>query len=139
MPQLLLDKNLHSRGYVTLLSVLIVTAVAAAVSTFLLLSGLNAAEGSFFYQQSQSARAVANACAEHALNQLRLDINYIGSETLSLGSGSCQVLLVLGSGNSNRTIQALGTAGDSVRKIKIIVLTVRPQIQLTSWREVADF
>ena len=81
----------------------------------------------------------ADACAERALNNLQQDLSYVGGETYTLGNGSCQVVTVLGSGNANRTIQAKGTIGVVVRKVKVQIAQINPNLQLSSWRDVASF
>lgn len=128
-----------TNGYITLLSVLIVGAVGVVLSTSLLLIGLDFSRTSLAFQQSNQAKALANACTERALNNLRLSLTYAGGETLNFGQGFCQVVGVLGSGNANRTIEAIGNVENMIRKVKVVLAEVRPRILIVSWQEVADF
>lgn len=126
-------------GFIALVSTLVIAGVVLSVGALVMVLGLSATRTTSTLNQSIQARALANACAERALNQLQQDLSYVGGETVTLGSGSCQVMTVLGSGNINRTIQVKGTVGTVVRKVKIEVMQVNPTVQFSSWREVASF
>jgi len=127
-----------NNGYITLISVLIIGAVGLAVAISLLLLGLSSSKTSFAFEQSAQARALANACAEEALEQIKNLPSFEGEGNLSLGQGDC-TYLVTTSGEQDRTITVMGTVGIIVRKAKIILDTVTPQISISSWKEVADF
>lgn len=129
----------YYNGYVALVSVLIVGIVALSITTSVILLGLGSSRTGFVLEQTEQARGLATACAERALDKLRKDLNYTGNETITLGQGSCQIRPVLGSGNTNRTIETTGTVGTIVKKVKVIIAQVTPQTQLTSWQEVNDF
>ena len=120
------------------MSVLIVGAIGTAITVALILLGLGSSRTSFALQQSNQAKALANACGEEALQQIRDSISYTGTTSLSLGDGTC-TYTVTSQGGTNRTINASGAVSTITRKIKIIVNTINPYILLTSWEEVADF
>ena len=88
-------------------------------------------------QKSQSSKAyyLANLCAEHALMDLKNDINYPGDETINLGEGSCQILPVEGLW----TIKVSAESDNQIKKMKIIINTINPQMIISSWEEVANF
>lgn len=125
-------------GFVTLLFVLIVFAVSAAISGSLLLSGVASSRNSFSLNESDQAKALADACAERGLETIREDNGYTGTTNLSLGSGACSYT-VSNTGGSTRTVAATGTAGTVVRKVRISVSQILPQISISSWQEVAEF
>lgn len=127
-----------SGGYVTLLSVLVLGAVGVAIAVSLLLLGLGSSRTSFALEQSNQAKALANACAEEALQQIRDATPFTGTGNLALGQGTCSYT-VTSQGAQNRTIIASGTIGTIVRKVKIIINNISPVIQVISWQEVADF
>jgi len=130
--------NKKDRGYITLMSVLIISAVGLAIAIFLILFGLGSSRSSFAIEQSNQAKALANACAEEALQQIRGLTSYIGSGNLTLGRGVCGYT-VTSQGSQNRTITASGTVGTIIRKVNIIINDIEPKIQVVSWQEVADF
>lgn len=126
-------------GYITLLTVLIVSAVGAAVSVSLLLISIGSSKSELTYDESSRARALANACAENALERLRKQSSYTGNETLGFSQGSCEILPIGGSGNTNRTVEVVGTVGDIQRKVKVEILQIDPKMEISTWREVMDF
>lgn len=130
--------NKGKGGYVVLISMLVVSAVAVAVTVALLRNGLAASQTSFAAQQSAEARTLADACAEEALQEIRSSTPYTGSDTLSIGNGSC-TYTVVSTGGQNRTITAQGTVGTMVRKVKVTISTINPKIIVGSWQEVANF
>jgi len=138
MQQNIKHKLQGNKGYITLISVLVVGAVGVAITTSLLLFGLGSSRSSFAAEQSAQARALAGACAEEALQQIRDSTPYTGSDSLSLGQGSCDYTVTNG-GGQNRTIEATGTVGSVVRKVRVVIDTINPSINITSWQELADF
>lgn len=127
----------NEKGYITLLSTLFLVAIGGVVAGSLILLGLNSSRTSFALDQSAQAKALANACAEEALQRIRNLTAYTGSGNLTLGQGSCSYT-VTSEGGPNRTITASGTAGTIVRKVKITIDQIDPSINITSWQEVAD-
>ena len=138
MPARHCDNLKASRGYVLLLSMLMVAAIGSTIAVGLLLLGLGSSRTSFAYQQSIEARALANACGEEALQQIHDAVDFSGQGALSIGAGSCQYS-VLNTGGEQRTVTATGVVGSGVRKVQVTVGAVAPEIVLTSWQEVADF
>jgi len=129
--------NQPQYGYITLISVLVIGAVGLAITISLILLGLGSSRTSFALEQSNQAKALTNACAEEAMQQIRDSMSFTGNGNLSLGQGTCNYT-VTSQGGQNRTITALGTVGTIVRKVKIIISKINPTITVTSWQEVAD-
>lgn len=130
---------IKQKGYVALLSTLFLVAIGGVVAGSVILLGLGFSKTSFALDQSTQAKALANACAEEALEKLRESVYYTGSESLTFSDTSCQIQVISGVGNSSRTIQTIGTVGTHQRKVKVVVTTVHPTIVISSWQEVADF
>lgn len=128
----------YSRGYITLISVLIIGAVGLAIATSLVVLGVGGARSGFALQQSSAARAVANACAEEGLQQIRDAVSYTGTATIVLGSGSC-TYTVTDEGGQNRRVTAEGTVGTVVRRVAVSITAINPRIVVSTWQEVADF
>ncbi len=130
--------NLQAKsGYITLISVLVVGAVGVAVATSLILLGLGSSRTSFAVEQSGQAKALANACAEEALQQIRDSTPFTGSGSLTLGRGTCGYT-VTSQGGQNRTITSSSTVNSVIRKVQVIISAITPAITVTSWQEVAD-
>ncbi len=116
------------------MSVLIVGVVGTAITTSLILLGLGSSRVSFAIEQSNQAKALANACAEEALQQIKESSSYTGSGELSLGQGSCSYTVKSQDGQ-DRTIAASGTVGTIGRNVAILIDQVDPVIGVVSWRE----
>lgn len=129
--------NKTQRGFITLLSVLVVGAVGVAIAVSVLLLGIGSSRSSFALQQSSQAKALAGACADEALQQIRDSTPFTGTGNLTIGQGNC-TYTVTTQGGQNRTITASGTVGTIVRKVTVIISAINPQITVTSWQEVDD-
>jgi len=134
---LILDAK-GNKGFLVLLSILIVSAVGVSIATSLLLLGVGSQRTSFAIEQSSQAMALADACAEDALEQIRKDSSYTGTVTLSLGQGTCTYTISNG-GGENRTINASSTVGTIIRRVQVSIDQINPSINASSWQEVADF
>jgi hypothetical protein len=131
--------KINNKGYVALVTVLIVSAVGLAIATTLLLYAIGVSKSSITYDSSDQARAYADSCAEEAIVRLKRDISYTGNETLTFDYGSCEIRPVLGSGNTDRTVQTIGNVGNTYRKVEVQISVVNPQTQINIWEEVSDF
>jgi hypothetical protein len=126
-------------GYILLITILIIGAIASAILSSLLLLGISSTQVSFSVQQSEEALAAAQACAEYALLKLRQSPSYAGSEFRTVGSYTCEVLAIGGIGNNNRALCTEGTSGDAIRRLEIAVNQILPQTKVFSWQEVSVF
>lgn len=127
-----------NRGYITLISILVIGAIGTAVTVSMILSGLSASQTTFAVERGDHASGLVNACAEEALQQIRDNSSFTGFGGLLLGQGTCGYTVTSG-GGENRTIQASSTVGTIVKKVSISIDAINPQINVTSWQEVADF
>lgn len=124
------------KGFITLLSVMVLGTIAVAVAISLLVLGADAARTSLVFEQSGGARALADACAEEGLQLLRGNLSFAGNGSLALASGTCSYG-VTGAGQ-NHTVNASGTLGVAIQKVQIIIDKVTPAIHIASWQDVAD-
>ena len=127
-----------NQGYIVLITVLLIGAVGAAIAVSVIWLGLGRSKSSFALEQSNQAKALANACSEEALQQIRDVTAFTGTGSLTLGQGTCSYTVTLGIGE-NRTITSSGTVGTIIRKVNVIISAINPTITVTSWQEVADF
>ena len=128
---------LARRGYIFLVSVLFVSAVAVSVLGSYLLLSIASMENGITFQGSTQALENAHTCAERGLMSLFLDSGYTGDESLTLTAGTCEILQPGGFGNENRTICVEGLFGAHTRRMEIVIETLLPSIQIYSWQEVA--
>jgi len=67
----------------------VISAVGIIITLSVILLGLGSSRTSFSLEQSNQAKALANACAEEALWQIRDSMAFTGSGSLVLGQGTC--------------------------------------------------
>jgi hypothetical protein len=135
-----INKLKNEEGYVALMSVLIISAIGVIVSLSLLIGGMSYQRSVLALEQEYSTRALAKACANVALNKIRLNADYLGDENIVFDYGSCLILPI----NKNQNTYSINTQGvvDSfLHKNKIVVLRNTDPVSLSiqSWQEVADF
>lgn len=130
--------NCRHNGYVTLISVLITGAVALAVAVFLLALGTGLTKSAIVFERSQKAKSQAQGCSEDALEQIRESQDFSGNSTLTFDDGTCVYEVIKLAGEA-REIRTTSNVKSVTRKIKISLDKINPQINITSWKEVADF
>ncbi len=128
----------YKKGYVALISVILMSALGLSIMLSVVASGVDAAKTDFSLQQSGQARSIASSCAEEAL-QIIVEIGTTSSYgDLSIASGTC-VYSITSTNGQNITIQSIGILGTVTSKIKVVIATTTPSVSLSSWEEVADF
>lgn len=120
-----------AKGYILLISVIIVGAIATSVAVALLFLGAGGSKSAISYQFSNQAKAGVNACVEAALEQIRENASYTGIGSLSFGGGSCTYTVA---GSLPKTITASSTFSGVVRRVTVTVSAVNPIISST-WQE----
>lgn len=128
----------NNKGYIALMTVLIVGIIGVSITVSLLLLGISRSKTAVALDESNRAKALANACAEEALQQIHDTTSFAGTGALTFGIDTC-AYTVTNTGGENRQITATGNASTAVRKVKIIINDITPLITIFSWQEVADF
>lgn len=123
----------RQRGYVALLSVLIVGAASIAIATALLVTATDSQRSTLVAQQSSQALSLATACGEEGLQKLYETPSYTGTTVVGIGC----TFTVTNTGGNNRQIEAHATVGTVTRRISISATVAAPNITITSWQDVA--
>jgi hypothetical protein len=126
-------------GYIFLISVLVIGAIASAAALSLILLGLASEQSSHVTVTAIQAMEAAQTCAERALRSLRSDVTYEGGETVALTNASCAIRRIGGYGNDGRHLCVEGASGNAVRRLEIAILRLFPTAQIDGWEEVASF
>lgn len=127
----------ENKGYAVLFVVIIINAAALVIVTSIMIWGFYFHKTSLVNQKSSQARNIADACAEIALMDIWGDQNISGSYSESIGEGSCTYDI---SGTSpNKNIQVEASVDDVYRRLEVNIDQVNPDINISSWQEVADF
>jgi hypothetical protein len=136
----------HAKGgYVALLSVLIVAAIAASTIIVLFVTSLSTTINSGNIGSSRMARVLADACAERAL--LSLTVNaLIPPQTISdFDEGECAIVSINSLGGNNWEVHTTGSINNPIGSVvKFIEITaLKPGLGqaavVTSWKECLQF
>lgn len=126
--------SIGQKGYVALLAILVIGAASVTIASALLLTGTDRQRETLLQQQSAQARGLASACAEEALQQLQASQSYTGTNSLTLGQGSC-TYTVTNPGGTTRTISTAGTVQNVVIKNALSVTIGASSISIISWQD----
>ncbi len=130
-----------NKGFIALISVLVITAVSIIIGTTIVMKSITHASMSSSELYSSQAWAAANGCVEYTLGQFSLASTSFNSPPagtiMPVGSTNCQFSIVT-SGNSE-VVKASSTVSSFVRRLQVTVATNTPQSVISSWQEVGDF
>jgi hypothetical protein len=130
---------MKKHGYIGLISILIIDAIALLVGVGVLIRAVGETKIVVAEDYRQRAHAAATACAEHALIELKDTTLYAGDELLHVNEDTCYIMLIAGYGESSRVIQTTSTVATYTRKIKITIDDINPILKISSWEDVVDF
>ncbi len=83
-------KNEH-RGFIALISVIVVSVVLLLTATILSFSGFYARYNILDSEMKKRSAALADACVDEARIRLAADPAYLGNATTTVGDGQCYV------------------------------------------------
>ena len=129
-------------GYISLITVLVVGAVGAAIALVILFAGVGSSKSSFGVTQAAQAKAAANACAELALGAIQANISLSTPNSNSYvidTTTKAQCDYTITGTSPNYSIAATGTidaSGKNLKKrVNITLNRVGPTLNIASWQE----
>lgn len=123
----------QSRGFGTLLIVILLGGVALALTLTLSTSSLWSIRGSIDSKSSNITKSLVNACAEIALETMRENNSYTGTSNVALSGSSC-LYTVTNTGGTTRSVTVSGTVNGVTRKLSITTSSFNP-LTIASWQE----
>ncbi len=126
----------NNSGYIALLAVLVLLAVGTSIGVIVSLNSLAELNNAFGYYSGQKAFALADACAQEAIFQLKNQGASYSGTTLSFASDYCTITISSSAGSATAQITSL-VADQYTKKIKLTA-DLSPFL-LTSWEEVSSF
>ena len=130
-------KTKDQKGFVALITILVIGTVGAVIATSAVLLGLSSSQSSYSLEKSAQTRSFANACVEDALEKIK-DSDFIGSDNIVFTDGDCSYTVTDLAGEIRR-IESTGSLDETIRKIKVEIDQINPSINISLWQEVADF
>lgn len=132
------EQSVNKKGVISLMSVLILGAAAGAITIALLAISTENFTRSEGFSNTIQAKALAESCAEYAMDSLLVDNSYSGGEILTFGADSCTINPILFSG-SQWTIQSEATYQNSTKRFEIRLDALAPSINIVQYEEVVSF
>ena len=128
----------NRKGYVALMSVIVLGAIGTAITVTLLVQGVLSSKTNLAVLHKHQSRMAATSWAEEAL-QLILDTGIdSGGAAMSVGSSTC-TYVISSTSSENILVHATGQSADAISKISVYLASSTPRIKLSSWQEVGDF
>lgn len=117
-----------------LVSVLVFTVVGSILALSTMTLGIMSTQNNDALIFTSQSRALANACGEMGLQQIKNLPLYVGTTTEVIGNGTCEYTVsIVGSG---RNISVEADVEGYIYKLDIDVDQVTPTINVSSWQEV---
>jgi hypothetical protein len=126
-------KYYKQKGFGTLYIVIIVGGIVLSLSLWLSTSSFWSIHNGVNLKTSQQTKSLVEACAEVALETLRENQSFIGSDTVSIGDNSC-AYDITSLGGDSRSIDISGSIGSVTRKLLVTTESFNPII-VTDWQE----
>lgn len=123
-----------SRGFSTLFIVIILGGIALSLTLALSTSSVWSIRGSIDAKTSNTTKSLVNACAEVALEAIRENNSYTGTNSVVLNNNTCTYTITNTDGTT-RSITVSGTVSDITRKLSITTSSFNPLV-ISSWQEV---
>ena len=124
----------RSGGFSTLLIVIILGSMVLSLTLALSTSSVWSIRGSTNVKNSNQAKALVNACAEVALEAMRENNSYVGTNSVTLSGNTCNYT-VTNTGGTARGAVISGTVNNIIRKLNITTSSFNPLI-ISLWQEV---
>jgi hypothetical protein len=137
----------EKKGFATLLAILAIFAIGTTVAVFSLSLAIGSSRLALDLSKSKKSQALADQCAELAVQKIKNSPGFTGTENFSYEWGECEYTVTseIVSGTINWQIDSSGLSGGAVRKVRLTLsATIPPEPDLPvpildSWREVASF
>jgi hypothetical protein len=133
-------------GFATLLAVLFIFAIGVSIAIFSLTLAIGSSRFALDLKRSKDAQALADLCAESAIQKIKGSPYFTGTESLSFSEGDCSYVITSEIADTaiDWQVDSSGTAASAVRKVRLRLSgTIPPEPDLPvpnldSWREVAN-
>lgn len=131
----MIKKNVKNQeGFVALLTIILVSAAVLIMAFSASFLGLGSLEGGYTKVSGDKAFWMADSCMDEALERLRINGSYTGSN-LSLGDASC-IISVVDNGDSKSIVVNASSTDNHYKNISATVDDTAGYIILSNWNEI---
>jgi hypothetical protein len=122
------------KGFSTLFIVIILGSAALSLAIAFSTSSMWSVQSSRLTKQSSQARFLTYACGEVALEKLREDVGFLGTEIITLNGDDCEYTIT-NMGGDTRKILVTSVVKSVTQKLEINTDSFNP-LNVTSWQEI---
>jgi hypothetical protein len=132
-------------GYVLIIGVILLGAVALTIAVSLLLTGIGNVRSQLVLTHAIGARALAEACIEEAIIRIKHDVNDRETGNIDVGERSCAIESIEELEPYTYRIRASGSYEEAFARIEAVITAEVGQddvvlaLFLLDWRQVGDF
>lgn len=130
----LCQKPSRARAFSTLFIVIILGAISLSVILSISTSSVWSIKGSTDTKNANISKALVNSCAEVALEVMRENNSYTGTNSEILNGNTC-TYTVSNTGGTTRSITVSGVVNGVTRKLNITTSTFNPLV-VSTWQEI---
>lgn len=123
-------------GYLAITSVMILLIAAGVFLSYGFLNLINFNDTSSVSRDAVQAHSVANSCAEIAISQLQDDFTFAAGGVYAIGSYTCTITSISGTGNTDRTVEASAQVGLAQVNVQVVIDTIRPNVIISQWQRI---
>jgi Tfp pilus assembly protein PilX len=124
------------RGFILVVSVLVLSTILVVIGIATAFGIAGVQNRALEIETQIAARALAEACAEAALMELRLDDAYAGNETKMIGGASCTIRPI--QPGPPAILETEATSSGSVYRLRIEISDVA-NLTITKWQRVSSY
>jgi len=124
---------MQNKGFGTLYIVIIIGTAVLSLALWLSTGSFWSIHNGINLKVSQQAKSLVEACAEVALEVMRENNDYTGTNSTTINSNTCSYT-VSNTGGDNRSIDISGTISGVTRKLQVITSAFNPII-ISTWQE----
>lgn len=124
---------MKEKGFSTLFVTIILGSIALSMAVWISTSSFWSIQEGIDTKIVEQTKALANACAEVALDVIRLNPSYTGTDTLSIDDNSCQYIIA-NIGGFDRRVEIIATIKNITKEIEIQTEGLNP-IRINTWKE----
>jgi hypothetical protein len=130
-----MERNVKKTGFATLTTIIIVTIAGLLFIMSYLAISTDSIKTASSSEDALKARAIAEACAEIALDKLRINNSYSGNETVATAVGQCVIESISSSGQS-RQLTTRATVQKSTKRVRVECTLESGTLMIKSWNTV---
>lgn len=126
---------MHKEGYVMLVSVLVLTVVGSVIALSTMTLGIMSSQNNDVSVFGTQSRSIAQACAELALQEIRDNNTFVGSNVETIATGSCEYT-VTNLGGENRRVDVESNVNGYLYRLEVLMDQLNPTINVILWQEI---